>query len=257
MRSRLRVLISPANLLALAVLIGSFAALAYLRSTTSFDPFTADGMQQLLDDLGWRAPALFVALVALAVVVSQVPGVPLAIAAGAVWGPIEGAAYAVAGSFLGALVAYVLGRTLGRGVLRVLAGGVIVFRGGRGTSALAGLLFASRAIPLLPFDLISYGAGVSALPFGVYAGATLLGLVPSTLVFTTLGGTLRPGLGWGLALSIVATLGLVLLAWALRHRDPWGLRGVVTFERGPAPAERPSPASSPTREAPTPGDRRS
>lgn len=237
MRARLRQLASPANLLALLILLGSFSALAWLRSATPFDPFTADGMQLLLDDLGWRAPIIFMLLVAMAVVVSQVPGVPLALAAGAVWGPVIGGAYAVLGGFLGGMLAYLLGRTLGRGVMRVLAGRVIVFRSDRGVLTLGVLVFASRAIPLMPFDLISYAAGVSALPAGVYALATLLGLIPSTLALTMLGGTLRLGLAWGLTLSAIATLGLVLIAWLLRNRDPWGLRAAIVHTGEDRPGE--------------------
>lgn len=227
MRAPLRQLASPANLLALGILAASFGALAWLRARTPFDPFSADGMQRLLDDLGWLAPVIFVLVVGMAVVVSQVPGVPLAIAAGAVWGPVLGGAYTVLGTFMGGMLAYLLGRTLGRGVMRVLAGRVIVFRSQRGRGTLGLLIFASRAVPLMPFDLISYAAGVSALPAGVYAVATLLGLIPSTLLLTTLGGTLRLGFAWGLALSAAATFTVLLLAWLLRNSDPWGLRAAI------------------------------
>lgn len=228
---RLRHLATPANLVAAVVLLVILGLLAWLRSASEFDPFTADGMRSLLDGLGWRGPVLYVMTVAIAVVVSQVPGVPLVVAAGAAFGIGEGLLYSVAGNFVGGMLAYALGRSLGRGVMRVLAGRVVVFRHERGTRAVAWLIFASRVLPLFPFDLISYAAGVSAVPLRAYVPATLFGLVPSTLLLTVLGGSFRLGLGWSLAISAIASVGFLALAWASRGGDPWGLRDAIALER--------------------------
>lgn len=231
-RRRLRSLFTPANLAALVVLVGILAGLAWLRSATPFDPFTAEGMQRLLSDLGWRAPVVFVLAVAVAVVVSQIPGVPLAVAAGAAFGIGPATAYAVLGNFLGAMVAYALGRSLGRGIMRLLVGRVVVFRDPSGARPLGWVIFASRAIPLFPFDAISYAAGVSAVPVRVYAPATFFGLIPSTLAFTTLGRGFNLGLIGSLAISAVASVALVAAVWAFRGRNPWGLRDAVALEEG-------------------------
>ena len=252
MLRRLRLLATPANLIAAIVLLVVLALLAWLRSATALDPFTVDGMTALLDDFGWRAPMLYVATVALAVVVSQIPGLPLAIAAGAVFGILPALLYTVLGSFLGAMGAYALGRSLGRGFMRALVGRVVVFRRERGTWAVGWLIFVSRALPLLPFDLISYAAGVSAVPLRAYVPATLFGLFPSTFLLTALGGSFRIGLGWSLALSLVASLALFFVAWATRHRNPWGLRDAIALERsverGPGPVEAPPAPASTSRE---------
>lgn len=239
---RLRPLATPANLVSAVLLLLILAALGWLRTVTDVDPFTAEGMSRLLDDLGWRGPLLYVLAVAIAVVVSQVPGVPLVVAAGAAFGIFPGLVYSVLGNFLGGVIAYLLGRSLGRGVMRVLAGRVVVFRHERGARAAAWLIFVSRALPLFPFDLISYAAGVSAVPLRAYAPATLFGLIPSTFLLTALGGSLQLGLGWSLAISAAASILLLALAWAARGRNPWGLRDAIGLERidpeDPAPIGR-------------------
>lgn len=228
---RFRPLPTPSTLLALALLSLVLGLLAWLRASTDFDPFSADGMRLLLGGLGWRGPLLYVLVVAVAVVVAQVPGVPLVVAAGAVFGTGPAFLYSAAGSFLGAMIAYALGRFLGREVMKALVGRVVVFRRERGTRAAAWLIFLSRAVPLFPFDLISYAAGVSALPLRAYVPATFLGLLPSTLLLTVLGDGLQVGLGWSLGLSGVASLGLLAVAWAARGRNPWGLRDAIALER--------------------------
>ncbi|MFZ1747640.1 MAG: hypothetical protein WAU17_17120 [Nitrospirales bacterium] len=54
---------------------------------------------------------------ALAVIISPIPGLPLDIAAGAASGLFLGASYAVPGAELGVIVSFLIGRAVGREVL--------------------------------------------------------------------------------------------------------------------------------------------
>lgn len=242
---RLRLLLTPANVISAGFLLAVVALLWWLREATAFDPFTSDGMRALLDGASWRAPLIYVLIVAIAVVISQLPGVPLVIAAGAVFGIGPALAYSVLGNFLGAMIAYGLGHSLGRGVMHVLVGRVVVFRKERSVRAIGWLIFVSRTLPLFPFDLISYAAGVSAVPLRAYVPATLFGLVPSTLLLTVLGGRFDVGLAASLAISAVASVGLLVAAWAMRGRDPFGIGGSIDIERTPG-----GPAGAATEDAP-------
>ncbi len=49
----------------------------------------------------------------------------------------------------------------------------------------------ARLIPLVPFSLFNYAAGVTGVSLRAYAPATLLGIVPGTVAYTTLGGSLH------------------------------------------------------------------
>ncbi|HCQ90330.1 MAG TPA: TVP38/TMEM64 family protein, partial [Clostridium sp.] len=44
-----------------------------------------------------------------------------------------------------------------------------------------------RLIPLIPFDVISYGAGFSKIKYKNFISATILGIIPGVVVFTNLG----------------------------------------------------------------------
>jgi len=83
------------------------------------------------------------------------------------------------------------------------------------------LVFISRLMPFISFDLISYGAGLTPIRFWRFASATLFGLIPmsfllahfgSELATTELSRAVPIALGLG-----VLTLGSVLWA-AIRAR---------------------------------------
>ena len=130
MRHRLRSLFSVPNLLALVVL--ALAVLvAWRLQRAGLDLSDPQVLKHYVHSLGLWGPIVYIGLLTLTVVVSQLPGVPLAVAAGLVWGSLLGGVYTVAGGFLGSLIAYYLGRTLGRSAMRSLTGKVRDFLTGK------------------------------------------------------------------------------------------------------------------------------
>ncbi len=228
--ARFRALLTPANLFALFLLAGFVGAYLWLRASPERNVFAEGGLEQVVRDLGWWGPLAYMALIALAVVVSQIPGVPLAIAAGAVWGPLTAGLYSVIGGFIGGMIAFYLGRTLGRSAMKALTGKVMTFRRERGERYLGILIFITRLLPVLSFDIISYAAGLSGLSPGIYAVATLLGMIPSTLLLTSLGSAFRFDPIIGLLISGVAAVMLVALPWLIRRYNLFNLRDTVILE---------------------------
>lgn len=227
---RLLSLLSTSNLIALGLLLASIAAFIWLQRATPYNLYSEEGFQQLAATLGWRGPLLYMLVIAVAVVISQIPGLPLTLAAGALWGALPAGLYSVLGGFTGALIAYYLGHTLGRSVMKLLVGKVLIFSEERGERFLGVLIFVSRLLPLFPFDIISYAAGLSGLSVRTYALATLLGMIPSTLLLTYLGSAFTISLPIALELSAVALLVLVGLPIIIRRYNLWGLRDSIRFE---------------------------
>lgn len=209
--------------LALAAIVGAYL----LLRRAGVDPFAPGGLEALAAAGGRWAPLAFVGLIALAVVVSQLPGVPLTIAAGALWGPGPATLYAVTGSFLGGMIAYGIGRSLGRGAMLAMTGRVVVFEE-RGARRVGWALMISRALPIVSFDVVSYAAGVSGLNVRVYAVATLVGMIPSTALLATLGDRFVVDPWIALAVSAVAAAGLLVVP-RLARRGGW-LEGIVRLE---------------------------
>ena len=49
------------------------------------------------------------------------------------------------------------------------------------------IVFLLRLIPLIPFDAISYGAGLSKIRYMDFLGATCIGILPGVLVYSNIG----------------------------------------------------------------------
>ncbi|MFP4483902.1 MAG: TVP38/TMEM64 family protein [Spirochaetaceae bacterium] len=209
------VLFSPGTLLAGAVFLGAVAAVVVINRVGPHDLFDAAGLKAFAADLGWTGPAAYVGILALTVVVSQLPGLPLAVGAGMLWGVLPGFLLSLCGGFLGSVVAYFIGRRLGRDAVYAFTGRRFSFKQGVVTRVAGIFIGITRLIPVLPFDMVSYAAGIAGIPFGVYAAATLLGMAPSTLLIVYLGSTMALGTAGALALSAVAAAAVIIVPYVL------------------------------------------
>lgn len=218
------------NGVALAVLLASLAVYQWLTTHSDTNVLTPEGLMQSVRNLGTVGILVYISAIALSVVVSPMPSAPLAMAAGAIWGTIPAGIYSVIGGFLGGLVAYFIGRTLGRSTVRALTGKTIYFSKDRGEVYLGWLIFVARMLPVLSFDLISYGAGLTGLSLPIYAIATFVGMIPSTFFLTYMGSAFTIGLPLGSALTVIFLAVLVGLPWGIRRYNWFGLRDIVRIE---------------------------
>lgn len=172
---------------------------------------------------GIWGPVVIVTLMAVAVVASPIPSAPIALAAGAAYGHLWGTVQVVIGAELGALIAFSLARILGHDALRRVFGDRVDAGLLGSQTALTATVFASRLMPFVSFDMISYAAGLSQLHAWRFALATLAGIVPASFLLAHLGGEAASG-DLGRATWAVLGLGLVTglpLLWiATRRKTP-------------------------------------
>jgi len=180
--------------------------------------------------LGWWAGAGYAALYA-AATLSPLPKSVFTLAAGAVFGLAGGLIVVVAGACGGAVLAFYLARALGRDGLHRLTG----VRGDRLDAQLArrGFLtvLVARLILVVPFTVVNYLAGVTALRLRVFLTATALGILPATTAYVALGAYgSQPG-SWPFwtALTALAVLTGAGAVTGLRHR--WQQRNVTLTAR--------------------------
>ncbi len=197
---------------------------------SNLEIFNPVSLQQVISQSGAAGPILYIAVLAISVVVSQIPGVPLALAAGAIWGPLLAGIYSVLGAFLGGIIAYAIGHSFGRIAVKALTGKSISFSSDRGEAYIGGLIFLTRLLPIFSFDLISYAAGISGLSWPIYASTTLFGMIPSTFLLTYMGSALTVGPALGAGMAVLFTLAFVGIPW-LMHRNNWlNVRELVCVE---------------------------
>jgi uncharacterized membrane protein YdjX (TVP38/TMEM64 family) len=158
-----------------------------------------------LDQGSVPVPVLAVAAFAV-LVLGLVPRTLLAAAAGLVFGPWTGAGYIILGATLGALVAFGIGRFLGRDFVAVQArlARLDGWLANRGVLAVVTV----RILPLAPFGMVSYAFGTSGVRLRAYLFGTVIGMLPATAVYVNLGAAAtRPGsAGFWIAVSAAGLL---------------------------------------------------
>jgi len=183
--------------------------------------------------LGPWGPVLFIALYILACLLF-LPGAPLTLGAGALFGVAKGFFLASTAATLGACAAFLAGRTLARGwVARRLAGDprlrALDAAVGREGWKIVGLC---RLSPLLPFNLLNYAFGLTDVRFRDYALASWIGMMPGALMYVYLGalagdlaglggaGAQRSPAEWALfGLGLAATVAVALLVARLAREE--------------------------------------
>lgn len=224
---KLRVFLTVQNAIALFILVFCLILGWKFVSLNALDP---SRLLRSIHDLGFIGKLIYAGILVLAVVVSPIPGTPLTVAAGAVWSPWTAGIYGTLGVFVGSLLAYFLGRTLGRSLIQALSGKTIHISKHRGESYIGWLLFFSHLLPIAPFDLMSYGAGMSRLSFPLYAMATLLGTLPGTFLLAYLGASLTISPLMSGAIAIFCALLVTVVPWKFHRHNWFGIRDVIRIE---------------------------
>ena len=146
------------------------------------------------------------------------PWGPLAIIlglAGAAYGGFWGTVYVVVGAELGALIAFTLARRFGYDAVRKLPWVARWIDRTQSQAALAGLVFLSRLLPFLSFDVVSYAAGLTPLRLPWFALATFAGVLPISILLVWFGEHMAAaGAAWiGIAVLVAGGVTLLPLLW--------------------------------------------
>lgn len=168
---------------------------------------------------GAWAPLVSAGLMVLQSVVAPVPAFVVTFTNGLLFGWVWGALLSWTSAMAGAGICFWISRALGRPAVERLAGGAAALevadrffvRYGKRAILLA------RLLPFVPFDAVSYAAGLTSTGWRPFLVATGLGQLPATLLYSWLGerasGSARV-LFW--VFSIVAAL--LVVSWAAGPR---------------------------------------
>lgn len=164
-------------------------------------------LQAWLRSAGIWAPIIYVALYIIATLL-VLPSTVLNLTGGALFGPWLGTLWTSTGAVVAAIVAFMFTRTLGRAAIAKRVAGrwqamdVEVRRGG------VFYIFAIRLVPIMPYGLVNFAAGLTSVSLKDYCLGTILGTVPSVLPFVLLGSSGIQALHTGDVLPLVGALAL-------------------------------------------------
>ncbi len=140
----------------------------------------------------WWAPVVFIALYALFNTL-LVPATILTLTAGVVWGWWIGGLWVLAASTIGSAVPYLIGRSGAASIDDLLKR-----RAGRIHDALRHegfmTLLLMRLIPIVPYNVLNYAAGLAGIGMREYLLATFAGTIPGIFIFTYLAASIATGL---------------------------------------------------------------
>ncbi len=177
------------------IAIGVAAVLALLLlywalSQSGTMPTLSDeaGLRAKIEGLGIWGPLALIALMTAAIVMSPIPSGPIALVAGAVYGPLWGTVFIVVGAETGSVIAFWIARCLGYEAVRSwVEKRIPSITQQRSQSTLMAIVFASRLVPFISFDAVSYAAGLTPLAFWRFAAATLAGVIPISFALAYFG----------------------------------------------------------------------
>ncbi len=185
-------------------------------------------------DWGAAAVVLFVIGYAALMMSLWFPAWPCTVAGAFLFGYWHGVAYALAGATLGATMVFLLARN-GLGALGQRAAPFVQrLEAGFRENAFS-YVVALRLFPFVPFTIVNIVSAVAGVRPRVFVLGTLIGIIPGTLVYASIGRTLEqllreegriPGI-WSRPDFYLPIVGLALLAMA-----PVGYRYLVSRRRG-------------------------
>lgn len=198
----------------LIIVAGTLAAvLALLASRDLLSPAR---VREVVQEAPVAGPVVFVLLYALLTVL-LVPGAVRSLVAGALFGPLWGTVVTVIAATIGASAAFLIARAVGRRHVERFTGpriaGIDAWITDRGLGA---VLFV-RLVPLFPFNIVNYAAGLTGLRLRTFVLGTLVGATPGTAAYVGLGAGLDAPGSHGF-LASAALLGGLALAGVIALR---------------------------------------
>ena len=176
-----------------------------------------EGLRQFILAYGGWAPVVSIALMIIQSLIPIVPGLVITITNAWIFGWQYGAFYSWVGALLGATLDFGVARWYGRLVIERIINSkyldaIDTFLKKHGLFA----VFITRLTPIMPFKLVSYGAGLTTMSLWRFMVATAIGQAPATILYSILGQNITHNIR--ITIGITSLL-IMLLAAVYYYRD--------------------------------------
>ena len=163
----------------------AFAVIAFFTCASIFQN-NAPFLLNFIEEMGWLAPVLFLLLYCLATIL-LLPTMVLTLAGGALFGPVIGTLLNLLGATTGAICAFTISRYVALNWFTAKTDSklnkLILGVEKKGWQFVALL----RLIPIIPFNFVNYGLGITNIKFSHYALTTFVFLMPAEIIYTYCG----------------------------------------------------------------------
>jgi len=190
------------------------AAIAGIRLSGILEHFDSETLRQSVASLGPLAPVAYMLLYTLAPALF-LPGLPVTLVGGIVFGPFWGVIYSIIGATAGACVAFLISRYVARDWISTKLTGPRWRQLDRSVEKNGWKIVAfTRLVPLFPFNLLNYAFGLTPIKFIPYAITSFICMLPACIAFIVfssslldlLKGKISPAFLVGILLIVLVSL---------------------------------------------------
>lgn len=201
------------KLMVLAVAVPLVVGLYFMLDNAGYLHLFSEPRQlvETIRGMSLLGPVVIIGLMSIAIVVNPLPSAPIALAAGAIYGHTLGTLYIVAGAEIGAIVAFFIARWAGYELTERYFGETRALQRISSQNTLTLLVFSSRLVPFMSFDLVSYAAGLTPISVWRFALATLFGLIPVSFALAHFGSEIEGG-DYQVMATFLLAFGLLTIA---------------------------------------------
>ncbi len=176
--------------IALLVYAYNFTGFGDAISTPEGRATIGTALTEFVNTFGAFAPLIHIFAYSL-VTIFLFPGTIMTFIGAILFGTVNGTIFNIIGATIGASLCFLVARYLGHDFVAKLHGKKSMhkeatFSKKHGFST----VFIARLVPVVPFNVLNFGSGLTKISFKDYVSATFLGLIPGTFIYTYLFATL-------------------------------------------------------------------
>ena len=208
----------------IVILLALIGVIFAVRMTGATQYIEQEKLRALIQGYGALAPVIYMLTYAVAPALF-LPGLPITLVGGILFGPFWGVVYTIFSSTFGACVAFLVSRYIGREWIESKLKSprwkkLDEMVENHGWKAVA----FTRLIPIFPFNLLNYAFGLTKVKFFHYALATFICMLPACIAFivfsSSLLNVLRGKITPEFLIGLVLIIGVSLIPVVYRKMKP-------------------------------------
>ena len=174
---------------------------------------TKELIMEFLENYKTESILVYIAMQAVQIIISVIPGQAFQFAAGILWGFFLGLLFSLIGAFVGTTISFYLAKLLGRDAMHLLFTEEKMnwFVEKLNSRKAYTIVFLIYLIPGLPKDIMSYAAGISSMNFKAFLIFSMIGRTPAMSGSLLIGALYFSGhYGMMIAIGVFAVAAFVL-----------------------------------------------
>lgn len=204
--------------------LGVFLAMRWMVALR--DPQNLANFQQFISSMGFGGWVILLAIQYIQIVIAFIPGGPIQMIAGALFGPIGGLATCVLGMLLATSTVFSLVRRFGHRVINLFVGekDVRQYRFLQDTNRLEFLVVILFLIPGTPKDVLTYLFALTPIPLRRFMLLSTVARIPAAMTSVLAGDSIAAG-DWLKAVVYFVIIAVISLGGLVLHRKIMAVHG--------------------------------